>query len=428
MGGTVTLLTPNVIAKEALMMLKNSMVMGSLVHRKYKEEFVKVGGTITIRKPVKFTVTKTRVRNTAASITEKSITLTVATQAHVSWSFNTVDLTLTIEEYSERYIKPACNVLANTVDRDLCALYDDIPNMVADTTGFIDPETFMILGRAAQKLDEEAVPQDERCIVLNPAGHWSLANALRTLYVTDVAKPIVTKGYLARIANFQVYMDQNVYTHRTGQWGTDSGCDGTGIEVATAQHASTAVVVNSIALCDFDVGAQASASGTYALKAGDIFTIAGVYAVNPVSGESTGSLRQFVVTADVSHVGTGTATEIPATSIQISPGLADSGPYKTVSTMPAGGAAVDILGNIYRMYPQNLAFHKNAFGLVMVPLEMPSGAWGARATEEKTGISIRVVKDYDINTDEEVCRLDILYGVKTLYPELACRIWGFETT
>lgn len=428
MGGTVTLITPTIIAKEALMMLKNSMVMGNLVHRQYKEEFTKVGGSIKIRKPVKFTVTKSRVRTTAAALTEKTITLTVATQAHVSWSFHTVDLTLTVEEYSERYIKPACNVLANTVDRDLCSLYDDVYNCVQDTTGFIDPETFMILGRAAQKLDEEAAPQDERCLVLNPGGHWSLANALRTLYVTDVAKPIVTKGYLARIANFNVYMDQNVYSHTTGSWhdtsGNDPGTDGTGIEVGTGQPASSAVYTSAISLCDF--GPNVSAE-TKVLVVGDVFTIAGVYAVNPVSGESTGALRMFVVTADASCNSDGTTAEAPIT-VSIQPGMADSGPYKTVSAMPGNGAVVNIFGHINRKYPQNLAFHKNAFALVMVPLEMPEGAWGARATEESTGISIRVVKDYDINTDEEICRLDILYGVKTLYPELACRIWGLETT
>ena len=419
MGGTVTLLTPTIIAKEALMMLKNSMVMGNLVHRKYKDEFVKVGGSITIRKPVKFTVTKSRVRVTNLGLTEKSITLTVATQAHVSWSFHTVDLTLTIEEYSERYIKPACNVLANTVDRDLCALYSDVWNAVNESTGFVDPETFMVLGKAGQKLDEEAAPQDERCIVLNPGGHWSLANALRTLYVSDVAKPIVTKGYLARIANFQVFMDQNVYSHTAGEWGTGSGTDGTGLEVATGGVASSAVYTSAVPICDFDI------VDTQVLVAGDVFTIAGVYAVNPVSGESTGNLRHFVVTADASCGSTGTTTEV-AVSVAIQPGLADSGPYRTVSTMPGGGAVVNILGKIHKQYPQNLAFHKNAFALVMVPMEMPEGTWGDRATEESTGMSIRVVKDYDINTDEEIARLDILYGVKTLYPELACRIWGAE--
>jgi hypothetical protein len=214
-------------------------------------------------------------------------------------------------------------------------------------------------------------------------------------------------------------MDQNIYSHSVANRGTGSGTDGSGIECGTGAAASSAVHTSAIALCDFDI------STTNVLNVGDIFTIAGVYGVNPISGASLGSLRQFVVTAVASCGSTGTTTEV-AVTVSIQPGLADSGPYRTVSTMPGGGAAVDVLGHVIRQYPQNLAFHKNAFGLVMVPLEMPEGAWGARATEESTGMSIRVVKDYDINSDEEVCRLDILYGVKTLYPELACRIWGAE--
>jgi hypothetical protein len=104
--------------------------------------------------------------------------------------------------------------------------------------------------------------------------------------------------------------------------------------------------------------------------------------------------------------------------------MIDTGPYATVDTLPAGAAAVTIVGTQGQQYPQNLAFHKNAFALVTVPLEMPEGIWGARETYN--GLSIRLVKQYDIDTDDEVCRLDLLYGVKTLYPEMACRIWGAE--
>lgn len=142
MGLTHTLLTPTVIAKEALMQLENNMVMGARVHRGYLTEFAsevrgnKIGDTVTIRKPNKFKVTKSRIRATSV-MSEQSITLQVATQAHVSWSFQTHDLTQTIADYSERYIKPAAAALANTVDLDLCALYDDVWNEVYETTGFI---------------------------------------------------------------------------------------------------------------------------------------------------------------------------------------------------------------------------------------------------------------------------------------------------
>ena len=405
---TVTLLEPTIIAKEALMMLENNMVMGKHVHRRYKKEFKKVGGTITIRKPVKFKVTKARTR-TQSGVTEPSITLQVATQAHVSWDFTTVDLTLTIEEYSERYIKPAANVLANTVDTDLTALYDDIYNSVVESTGDVTPESFIVLGKAGQRLDEEAVPQNDRVLVLNPAANWSMANALRTVYVKEIAKRALERGYLATIAGFDIYMDQNIKTHKTGDYSTTTGT----IQVTgTGTQNGTSIVMGQFTIVSSKV-----------LKVGDVFTIAAVYAVNPVSGLSTGELRQFVVTADADCSATET-TSANNVTVFISPEIIDTGAYKNVDQDPAAGAVVTIVGTAGITSPQNLAFHKNAFALVTVPLEVPHGVWGARASNKKTGLSIRVLKDYDVDSDEEICRMDILYGVKTLYPEFAVRMRG----
>ena len=170
---TSTLLTPTIIAREALRLLKNNLVMGNLVYRDYEAEFPgapKKGGTVTIRKPNKFKATKARTRATS-TVVEDSLTLTVATQAHVSWGFIMSDLTLSIEEYSERYLRPAAATLANTIDADVCALYDDIYNTVWESTGFVNPSTFMVLGKAMQRLDEEACPPEDRVVVFNPAAH-----------------------------------------------------------------------------------------------------------------------------------------------------------------------------------------------------------------------------------------------------------------
>jgi hypothetical protein len=399
------------IAKEALMKLRNNLVMGDKVHRSYEMEFPgapKKGGSVTIRKPNKFKVTTGRTRSTS-TITEQSITLTVSEQKHVSWAFNTKDLTLTIEEYSDRYIEPAAIALANEIDYTVCGLYNDVWNDVYESTGFVTPESFIVLGKAGQRLDEEAVPRDQRCIVLNPAGNWSLANAMKNMFVTDVSSPALKKGYLTTIGGFEIYMDQNIRTHTTGAFhdtgstaelivGTTGGNTGTLVEIAHARIATTA-----------------------ALKKGDVFTIADVFAVNPISGDSTGVLRQFVVTADASNSATPTAALISAF---VQPDLIDTGAYKTIDTLPAAAAAITVLGTQGEPYPENLAFHKNAFALVMVPLQMPADTWGSTATE--AGFSIRVVKDYDIDTDDEICRMDVLYGVKSIYPELACRIRGAE--
>jgi len=417
MAGTHTLLTPTIIAKEALMHLENNLVMGNLVHRQYKNEFQKVGGTITIRKPVKFRVQKTRIRTTGGALTERSITLTVATQAHVTWEFYSVDLTLTIEKYAERYIRPAAAALANAVDADLTDLYKNVYNSVWESTGFITPESFIALGKAAQLMDEEAVPPDDRVMVLNPAANWSLANAMKNMYVTDVSKPALKKGFLAKIANMEIYMDQNIKTHNTGNYFL------TGSAHALVLHSTAGTVPSSTGCEATSVGMGGfEVSHSELFYIGDVFTIAGVYAVNPMSGESTGQLRQFVVTAVPSTSESTTAAD--SGLVHFDPPIIHTGPYKTVDTVPALSAAVTVVGTQGEPYPQNLAFHKNAFALVTVPLEMPAGVWGARETHN--GLSIRVLKDYDIEKDSEIIRMDILYGVKTLYPELAVRIWGAE--
>lgn len=418
-GATHSFLTPTIIAREALRLLKNNLVMGNAVYRAYESEFPgspKKGGTVTIRKPNKFQVTKSRTRKTT-NITEASITLTVATQAHVSWAFHMVDLTLSIEEYSERYIRPAAAVLANTVDSDLCDLYKDVWNSVHESTGIITPNTFMAFGKAMQRLDEEACPADERTVVLNPAAHWSMANALSALYVQEAAAGALRKGYLGRIAGAEVFMDQNIKTFSSGAWHTsDSNVTSAVIESSTGA-VSRAATGSSVTICDLKIVT------TGAFRAGDVITFAGVFAVNPMSGESTGVLRQFVITADASCLSVTTAT---GALVYVKPDFVDTGAGKIIDTLPACGAKVTVLGYPAKTAPQNLAFHKNAFALVMVPLERPDGVWGSTITED--GFSIRIVKAYEIDEDDEVCRLDILYGVKTIYPELAVRIWGAQTT
>jgi len=429
MGSTQSLLSPTIILKEGLMLFKNNLVMGQNVYRDYEAEFAgdpKKGGSATIRKPVKFTVTKARTR-TGSNITEQSITLTVATQAHVSWSFNSKDLTLSIEEYSKRYIRPAMAVLANTVDADLCALYKDVYNVVWESTGFVTPHTFMVLGKAMQRLDEESAPPEDRVAVINPAANWSIANALAGLYAPEPATTAVRKGRLGTIAGMDIFMDQNIKTHTpgtqhdTGSTNSDAvhvGLTG-GTGVPTGADIS-ATANKSMIMIDF----RSTLAG-YVLKTGDFFSVAGVYAVNPMSGESTGTLKQFVVTVDVTTLAATETTSGGQQNVSFLPAMINTGAYKTVDTVPATGAVVYFYWTPGKIAPQNMVFQKNAFALVMVPLEMPSGGvWGTSMSDE--GFAMRIVKQYDIDTDDEVCRIDILYGMKTVYPELAVRVMGAQ--
>lgn len=369
-----TLLNPSIIAKETLMQLTNSMAMSRHVHTAYKNEFVKVGSTITIRKPNKFRENKGQDLTSAlTTIVEPSTSITVATQANVGWKFSSVELTLTIEEYSKRYIQPAALALANGQDADLCGLYTGVYNSVG--TPGVTPATFASLGAAQQRLDDEAVPSDTRVGILNPAANWALADGLKGTFAQTVAKDIITKGFLGQIANLALYTDQNVVRHLTGHFTTGS----TPVMDGTTVSGATSIVTTGW-----------GGSGT--VKAGDVFTIAAVYAVNPMSGASTGVLRQFVVTADNTDT-------VAAMTIAISPTIVSSGAYQTVDAVPLTGAAVTFLGTQDTYYAQNLIYHPNAFALVTVPLEMPSGVWGARETDPEAGLSIRVVKQFDVLTD-----------------------------
>jgi hypothetical protein len=398
MTASNTLLTPTIIAKESLMQLTNSMAMGRHVHTAYKNEFVKVGTTINIRKPNKFRATKSATIS-RTNITEPSTSITMSTQAHVAWAFSSVDLTTTIEDYSKRYIAPAVAALANQVDADLCGLYVNIYN--SSGTPATTPATFKVLGDSQQILDDEAVPSEGRVAVVNPAANWALADGLKGTFAAQVAKDIITKGFLGQVANLSIYSDQNIVRHTNGAFTTSA----TPLMNGTTTSGATSVVTN---------GWNGSSS---TVLAGDVFTIAGVYAVNPMSGASTGVLRKFVATANAT-------SSAGAMTISVSPSIISSGAYQTVDAVPLTTAALTFIGTESTAYPQNLVFHPNAFALVTVPLEMPAGVWGARETDPEVGLSLRAVKQYDIDADEEIIRIDILYGVKTLYPELAVRMWG----
>lgn len=411
-----SLITPSIIAKEALMQLENNLVMSNQVHREYKKEFSGgQGSSVSIRKPVKFYTADgaTRVNQ---DVEEKSTSITVDQRKHVSWKFSTQDLTLSVEEYSERYIKPAAITLANTMDAAGHALYKSVWNSVG--TPGTTPASFASVALAAQRMDEMAVMSDNRTMMLNPAAHYAVAGNQLTLdSIGTMGKSAYEDAKVGRIAKFATFSTQNVSNHTVGV------ATGTPLVNGGSQNVTYANAVGSNWSQSLITDGWTN-STTGILKAGDVFTIAGVYAVNPVPGEGTTGkkvmpyLQQFTVLADAdSGASTGPAT------LTISPPIITSGPQQTVSAAPADNAAITVLGTGATAYSQNIGFHKNAFALVTVPLEMPDGA-AFKARESHNGLSIRVVKDYDIANDEDIIRMDILYGWKAIYPDLACRLWG----
>lgn len=395
-----TLITPTIIAKEALMQINNNLGMAKHVYRAYKNEFAKVGNEIRIRKPNRFRVTETQARS-GVDMAESYTTLTVSTQAHVSWAFSSVELTQTIDQYNKRYITPAAAALANSVDAALCKEYSNVHNY-AGTPGST-PSTFKVLGDAQTILDNEGAPQGKRYAVLNPDANWAMADGLKGTFAQKAASDIHHKGYLGTVANLDIYMDQNIQNHTTGAFTT-----------------SATPLMNDAGIASGDTAFTTDGwGGSNTIKNGDIFTIAATYQVNPMSGVSTGVLKNWCNSAD--QVDTSADMVITPTETLT---YGSTNAYSNVNALPANNAALTFVGTESTAYPQNLIFCPEAFCLVTLPLEMPANVWGSRQTDKDAGISIRVVKQYDIDTDEDIVRMDILYGTKTLYPELAVRLWG----
>ena len=390
---TNALLTPSLITKETLALLANNLVAANKVNRQFENQFIKIGTTLTVRKPNRFKVTLGPALQ-IQDITEPSTSITISQQAHVDFQFTTQELTLTIEEYSERYCKPAAEALANKIDYDVIGNFNALFNEVG-TPGSV-PANFQALANVGQRMDEFAVPQEGRTLILNPAAYWSMANGLSTLYVRSVAEPAL-KGYLATIANFEIYEDQNIQSQTVGAYA------GSGVVNGAGQTGST-LITN---------GWTASITGL--LNVGDVFTITGVNTVNPQNRVTTGQLQNFVVTATANSDGSGNST------ISIYPAITTSGAYQTVTNSPANGASISVKGSASTAYAQNIGFVRDCFGLVVVPREVPQGVdFGARETYRN--ISMRILRAYDIWNDALPARVDVLYGTACFYPELGVRL------
>lgn len=399
-----TALTADIIAKEAVMILDNELVMAKRVFRGYENEFEKkingyeVGDTISIRKPTDFTV-RTTATMAAQDVVEAKTTITVDQRRGVDFKFTSQDLTLKIGELSERVIKPAMVQLANRIDTDLMALYKYVPNWVGTAGNTVD--SYADFAKAPQRLDEYAVP-DDRSAVLAPADHWGLLGSQTALYIQDAAKGAYRKGSLGEIGGVDTYMSQNVPTHTVG-----ADVSGTVNQSITSSTTDYATVKNTMQ--------QTITVASLNLNPGDVFTIANVNAVNPVTKADLGFAKQFVCISYSSN------------SLVMYPAMIWSGAFQNVAvasgTTDLNSAAITAVGTATNSYRQNLVFHRNAFALVSVPLVKPPGAVDVSRQSYK-GINVRVIPVYDGISDESAWRLDLLYGVKAIDPRLAVRLNG----
>lgn len=415
---TNTIITNSMIANEALMQVENNLVLGNLVNRDYEKEFrketngYKPGNTVSIRRPPKYTL-RTGASMAVQDSQEGTVPLVVSTQIGVDLGgWTSADRTLKMSNFADRFLKSACMTIAQGVDAAVAGLYKDVWNWVG--TPGTQLTTFAGFAKAPQRLDEMAVMQGDRSAILSPADQWGMIGSVSQMYNNDSAKTALQKARLPMLGNIDTYMSQNSPQHTTG---TKAG---TPLVNGASQDVAYSAVKDSYQQTLITDGWTNS---TAALKQGDVFTIAGVYAVNPVPG-ATGSskavqsyLQQFVVKANGTADGSGNLT------VTISPPIIASGAYQTVSAAPADNAAITVMGSASTTYGQNIAFHKNAFALAVVPMDKPEGAVSVeRATHN--GLSIRMIPVYTGSDDTSAWRLDMLLGVKAIYPDLATRFNG----
>lgn len=410
-----TVLTADIVAKEAIRVLDNELVMAKKVFRGYEEDFkmkpngYKVGDTISIRRPTDFTVRDGAVAS-VQDVVEGKTSITIDKRKGVDFAFSSQDMTLKIEELSERVIKPAMVQLANQMDVDLHNLYSRVPNWVG--TPGEDVNSFADFYKGVTRMNQLAVPVDNRCGTFSPQDHGALLGSQTALFNDTINKPAYREGQTGMIGGVDLYMTQNVPTHTVGAIGGTVLIDQTLNASTTTYAAEKDDMIQTIHI-------DGLTSATATIKKGDVFTIAGVYDVNPVTKAKLPYLKQFTVTADA----TAASNEV---DLLVYPALIWSGAFKNVDVgalTNLDNQAVTFVGSAAGEYPQNMLFHKNAFALVSVPLDIPPGSVGAaRRTWKNT--SIRVVPYYDGANDVSNFRLDVLYGVAAIDPRLAVRLSG----
>jgi hypothetical protein len=397
-----TILTIDMITRKSLEILENNLVLTRNVNRQYDDSFAvegaKIGSTLRIRLPDRALVTDGAALQVQDD-NEQFTTLTVASQKHIGVNFTSAELTMQLDDFAERVLKPRISQLASSIDADVANAYKSIGNTVG--TPGTTPSTSLVLLQAQQKLNENAAVMSPRYATVNPAANAGLVEGMKGLFnPTDTISKQFKNGMMGTgVLGFdEINMSQSIKQHTTGS------------RVATGNSVTTTVTSQGASSIALTIGSGLT------VKAGDVFTVADCFAVNPQTRESTGSLFQFVALADATASGT-------AIVVSVAPIYTAANALATVDSFPVSGKAVVFVGAASSQYAQNLVYHKDAITFATADLLLPQGVdMAARAVHN--GISLRIVRQYDINNDRMPCRIDVLYGFNTIRPQMGCRIWG----
>ncbi len=393
-----TLLTIDMITNETLRVLhQKSNFIGS-INRAYDSSFAKsgakIGSDLRIRLPNQYTVRSGRTLD-AQFQDEQQVTLQVTNQKGVDMVFDSSELTLDIDRFSERYITPAVSVLAANIESDAISMYKDVYQQVQPASALTASLDLLTVLKGKAALDDSLAPMDDmRAVNIGSLQTITLINELKALFhSSDAIEKQYRDGEMGKTAG-ATWFQNSLWPRHTS--GSDDGTGDYVTNSATAQTGSTILVT----------------TGTGTLLKGDIVTIAGVYSVHPETKASTGNLQQFTIV---------TSTGANATEITISPAIVASGARQNVTNGAANTQAVTKVGGASKAYNVGMFYHKDAFTFATADLIMPSGVDMA-SRKVLDGISMRLVRQYDINNDQMPMRIDILYGYKTIRAQLAARL------
>jgi hypothetical protein len=405
-----TYLTIDMITAEAVMLFKNSNLFIMNMDTQYDDQFAidgaKIGDTLRIRLPSDFVVTDGPAMQLQDN-TQQYTSLTVSSQKNVATPYSTAERTMSIDRYSELVVAPMVNALCGKVASTVMRGSEGgVCNLIANTDGsgnIISPTMDQFTGANAILDDQGATMMDRRC-VQDPTSDARTVSSLAGLLnpVTEISSQFRSGMMKSGLGFDRFFRDQTVIKHTTGTFSAGGTVNGGGQTTSTS---GGNITVNAI-------------TGT--LRKGDIVTFANVNAVNRVTKESLGTLRQFVVTADVAT----TATTIPIYPGMIGPvgGLAGGADqqYQTVDALPINGAAMVLVTPASSVYRKSLAYTQKAVTMASADLVMPKKAVEEASRTSYDGVSMRMLTDYLPLTDQLATRLDVLFGFKYIRPEWLC--------
>lgn len=402
--------TTDKILSEGIMLLENEMVMGNAVHTDYSDEYTTVGNTVNIRRPVQYEGVDDNIDITGVreDIQQATIPVTMDKTTTVPVQIGALERTFDFDRFSRDILKPAMVTMKDKIETHIASKYSDFYHFTG-TPGTV-PSTFKSIGGMGAVLTDGAVPNSGRVAFHGTDAALELADGLKNVYVSDKAKTAFEEAQIGRYGGFMNYETVYAPTHTVGNHGGTPQVNGAAQEVTYANSKQT---WSQTLVTD---GWTSNRTGV--LKAGDVFTIADVNAVNPVSRQSTGRLQTFVVKADAdSGASTGPAT------LTISPPIITSGAYQTVDAAPADNAAITVVsGTANAQYKQSMLLHPQSIALVTRKLDIPSGSGVKTTTKSGNKVTVSCTEFVDGNTLAQTFRFDILFKAETVDPRFGGRL------